>query len=87
MGSPPEAFMIFKEELAKARLEKERLKREYEVKTRELTQDLQDLKERIGSQQQMLETAWNYASQLEEKLRKFESLVQENDEKNRYGYH
>lgn len=87
MSYPPEAFMIFKEELAKAKLEKERLKKEYENKTQELNHDLRELKERIGSQQQMLEAAWTYAGKLEEKLKQFESRVQEDDERNRFGYH
>jgi len=87
MSNPPEAFMIFKEELAKARLEKERLKKEYEQKTSALTKDLANLKEQISAQQDMLKTAWSYAMELESKLKSLEKRVIDDEERNKFGFY
>lgn len=87
MGNPPEAFMIFREELAKARFEKERLKKEYEEKIKLLTGDLGNLKEQISSQQEMLQTALNYAMELETRLNEFETRMSLDEKRNSSGYH
>tara|TARA_R100000501_G_C2611662_1_gene106141 strand:- start:44 stop:178 length:135 start_codon:yes stop_codon:yes gene_type:complete len=44
MKTPPESFLLFKEELRKAQLEKERLKKDYENKLAEVNQELARLK-------------------------------------------
>ncbi len=84
---PPQAFMIYKEELEKERLEKERLKKEYTKRTEDLTNQLDMLKERLSSQQQMMEAAYNYASDLEEQLNAFKKLVKIDEDRNSSGYH
>ena len=68
MKTPPESFLLFKEELVKAQLEKERLQRYYEQQLAEVNQELYRLKEQIQSQQDMMRTTLEYASNLEIRL-------------------
>jgi membrane-anchored protein YejM (alkaline phosphatase superfamily) len=68
MKTPPESFLLFKEELRKAQLEKERLKNYYEQRLAEVNQELCRLKEQIQSQQDMMRTTLEYASNLEIRL-------------------
>ncbi len=68
MKTPPESFLLFKEELRKAQLEKERLKQYYEEKLAEVNHELFRLKEQIQSQQEMMRTTLEYASNLENRL-------------------
>lgn len=75
MRNPPESFLIFKEELEKARLEKDRLKREYEIKLAEMNKELARLKEQIQSQQELIKTTLDYAVRLEENLGTFKEEV------------
>jgi len=75
MKTPPESFLIFKEELEKARLEKERLKREYEAKLAEMNKELARLKEQIQSQQELIKTTLDYAVRLEENIGIFKEEV------------
>lgn len=75
MRTPPESFLIFKEELEKARLEKEKLKKEYEVKLEDMNKELERLKEQIQSQQELIKTTLDYAIRLEENLGSFKEEV------------
>ncbi|EKB48802.1 hypothetical protein [Cecembia lonarensis] len=75
MRTPPESFLIFKEELEKARLEKDRLKKEYEVKLADMNKELSRLKEQIQSQQELIKTTMDYAIRLEENLGSFKEEV------------
>ena len=68
MKTPPESFLLFKEELVKAQLEKERLILHYEQQLSEVNQELYRLKEQINSQQDMMRTTLEYASNLEIRL-------------------
>ena len=68
MKTPPESFLLFKEELVKAQLEKERLKLYYEQQLTEVNQELLRLTEQIQSQQDMMRTTLEYASNLEIRL-------------------
>ncbi len=68
MKTPPESFLLFKEELRKAQLEKERLKLYYEQQLTKVNQELLRLKEQIQSQQDMMRTTLEYASNLEIRL-------------------
>lgn len=68
MKTPPESFLLFKEELRKAQLEKERLQNYYEQKLMEVNKELCRLKEQIQSQQDMMRTTLEYASNLEARL-------------------
>lgn len=75
MKTPPESYLLFKEELRKVQLEKERLKDQYEAKLVEMNQELSRLKEQIESQQAMLRTTLDYAENLESNLGKFKEEV------------
>jgi predicted nuclease with TOPRIM domain len=68
MKTPPESFLLFKEELKKAQLEKERLISYYEQQLSEVNHELYRLKEQINSQQDMMRTTLEYASNLEIRL-------------------
>jgi cob(I)alamin adenosyltransferase len=75
MKTPPESFLIFKEELKKAQLEKERLQREYDAKLAEMNKELYRLKEQISVQQELMKTTLDYAIRLEENLDHFKEEV------------
>ncbi|MFN3997787.1 MULTISPECIES: hypothetical protein [Algoriphagus] len=75
MKTPPESFLLFKEELRKAQLEKERLKQHYEEKLSDVNRELFRLKEQIQSQQDMMRTTLEYASVLEQRLSEFKEEV------------
>jgi hypothetical protein len=68
MKTPPESFLLFKEELKKAQLEKERLILHYEQQLSEVNLELYRLKEQINSQQDMMRNTLEYASNLEIRL-------------------
>lgn len=87
MSHPPQSFMIYKEELRKAKLERERLKKDYEDRIKHLTDDLSNLKERLSSQEEMMKTALNYAMELEERLDGFKNQLDKDNERNGSGYH
>lgn len=87
MGGPPQAFMIYQEELKKANLEKKRLEKEYEEKILELNRHLSLLKEKMASQEEMMKSALRYAASLEDKLGEFKEVVEKNQERNSSGYH
>lgn len=78
MKTPPESYLIFKEELEKARLEKERLEAEYKAKLSEMNVELSRLKEQIQSQQELIKTTLEYAIRLEENLGSFKDEVTNN---------
>lgn len=75
MKTPPEAFLLFKEELRKAQLEKERLTKFYEDKLSDVNQELSRLKEQIQSQQDMMKTTIEYANNLESGLEQFKKEI------------
>ncbi|GHB28164.1 hypothetical protein [Mongoliitalea lutea] len=78
MKTPPESYLIFKEELEKARLEKERLEAEYKAKLSDMNEELSRLKEQIQSQQELIKTTLEYAIRLEENLGSFKDEVTNN---------
>lgn len=80
MKTPPESFLLFREELRKAQLEKQRLKREYEQRLTQVNQELSRLKEQIMSQQDMMRTTLEYASSLEHSLEQFKQDVHRAEE-------
>jgi hypothetical protein len=84
MKTPPESFLLFKEELRKSQLEKDRLKAEYDQNIAQVNIELLRLKEQIQSQQEMLRTTIEYASDLEEKLSQIKSdVISSNSQKNK----
>jgi hypothetical protein len=83
MKTPPESFLLFKEELRKAQLEKERLKQYYEQKLAEVNTELFRLKEQIQSQQEMMRTTLEYASNLEIRLTEVKEEVANSTSKSR----
>ena len=68
MKTPPEAYLIFREELKKGEIERLRLKSEYTSKVEGMNKELAYLKEQISSQQLMMRTTIEYATRLEEEL-------------------
>lgn len=84
MKTPPESFLLFKEELRKAQLEKDRLKLEYDNTISQVNNELARLKEQIQAQHEMLRTTIDYASNLEEKLSQIKKdVIDSNSQKNK----
>nr|WP_277487673.1 hypothetical protein [Catalinimonas alkaloidigena] len=75
MRTPPEAYLIFKEELKKAEIEKAKLKDNYERTLSEMKDELSFLKEQISSQQDMMKTTVEYATRLENELSKLKNQI------------
>ena len=86
MKTPPESYLIFREELAKEKAEKQRLRKEYEATLDELTGELNYLREQIAAQHTMIETAVAYATRLEKEIFTLKQQVQETTSPNR-SYH
>ena len=87
MKTPPEAYLIFKEELKKAEIAKQLLKLEYEDKIKNMNQEFAYLKEQISSQQQMMKTTIDYATRLEEELNSLREQIQEDKKKLKRSHH
>lgn len=87
MGYPPQSVMIFWEELRKANLEKERIRKEYEARIRELNNGMNQLKKEISSQEEMMNVVVQLAANLEKELNDFKALVSLDRERNSSGYH
>ncbi|MHA7128903.1 hypothetical protein [Algoriphagus namhaensis] len=85
MKTPPESFLLFKEELRKVQLEKERIRKQYEAKLAEMNQELCRLKEQIDAQQDMLRTTLDYAVRLETDLDKIKDEVNDSLVQRRNG--
>lgn len=75
MRTPPESYLIFKEELKKAEIEKAKLKKHYESKLSDMHTELGYLKEQISSQQDMMKTTVEYATKLENELAKLRKQI------------
>ncbi len=86
MRTPPEAYLIFREELKKAELAKLRLQTEYQAKIRNMNQELAYLKEQISSQQSMMKTTIDYATRLEEEMEELQQQIN-HDKKNANNSH
>ncbi|TDQ18329.1 hypothetical protein DFQ04_0128 [Algoriphagus boseongensis] len=80
MKTLPESYLLFREELKKAQLEKEKLKQEYEEKLQEVNRELSRLKEQIQSQQDMMRTTLDYASNLEKMLCEYQGQIKQAQE-------
>ncbi|MEQ8712989.1 MAG: hypothetical protein RIC80_08220 [Cyclobacteriaceae bacterium] len=87
MPPAPEAFMIFKEELQKERIEKERLAKAYEEEIVRLKQEMGYLSEQIGAQQEMIKTTINYATRLEEKLTNLDKSMEKGKKNAKGSFH
>lgn len=87
MRTPPESFLIFKAELKKAQIEKERLRRAYEEKLLEMNLELSRLKEQIEAQQELMKTTINYAIKLEEDLDNFKEQVENEKKQRKNSFH
>ncbi|WP_114751743.1 hypothetical protein [Pleomorphovibrio marinus] len=87
MKTPPESYLIFKAELKKAQLEKEKLRKAYEDKLGEMNRELCRLKEQIASQQELMKTTINYAIKLEEDMEHFKQEVEEQKKNRRNSFH
>jgi type I site-specific restriction endonuclease len=87
MSGTPQAFMIFKEELRKAEVEKKRLELHYDSKISNLSQQISVLKEKMVAQEQMMKSALDYAIKLEEELNDVKQNINNDLIKNSSGYH
>jgi len=87
MRTPPESYLIFKEELKKAEIEKAKLKEGYEAKIDTLNQELSYLKEQIMSQQDMMRTTVDYATKLETELDKLQQQIDKDSKKVKSSFH
>jgi predicted nucleic acid-binding Zn-ribbon protein len=87
MKTPPEAYLIFKAELKKAQLEKEKLRKAYEDKLIELNRELARLKEQIAAQQELIKTTIDYAVRIEEDMDHFKQEVEHNKAQRKNSFH
>ena len=87
MRTPPESYLIFKEELKKAEIEKAKLKEGYETKIENLHHELNYLKEQIMSQQDMMKTTVEYATKLEDELSNLRHKINKDSKNSKKSYH
>lgn len=87
MKTPPEAYLIFREELKKGEIERLRLKSEYTAKIEGMNKELAYLKEQISSQQLMMRTTVEYATRLEDELDALRQQIHFDKEKNNHSQH
>lgn len=87
MKTPPEAYLIFREELKKAEIEKLRLKSTYTAKIQDMNQELAYLKEQIDAQQSMMQTTVAYATRLEEELNQLRQQIHSDKQKANNSHH
>ena len=87
MKTPPEAYLIFREELKKAEIEKLRLKSEYTAKIQDMNQELAYLKEQIASQQSMMQTTVEYATRLEGELNQLRKQIHQDQQRANNSHH
>ena len=72
MNRIPESYYFYKDQLRKAKEEKEKLKREYELKVNGLNDEISFLKEQIQSQHAMIEQSVEYVLKLEQQIKSFD---------------
>jgi CRISPR/Cas system CSM-associated protein Csm2 small subunit len=87
MKTPPEAYLIFRAELKKAQLEKEKLRKLYEEKLTEMNREFCRLKEQIAAQQELMKTTIDYAYRLEVDLDKLREEVEKNKKTPKSTFH
>jgi len=87
MKTPPQSFLIFQEELLKAKAEKAKLKAHYNEKIEELNHELSFLKEQVSSQRLMLEQSLEYASKLEGQISRLNESWESDQENSNRSYH
>jgi predicted transcriptional regulator len=87
MKTPPEAYLIFRAELKKAQMEKEKLRKAYEGKLNDLNRELARLKEQIAAQQELMKTTIDYAIRIEEDMDHFKQEVENNKSQRRNSFH
>ena len=87
MKTPPEAYLIFREELKKGKIERLRLKSEYTTKIRDMNQELAYLKEQITAQQSMMQTTVAYATRIEGELDELRQQIHNDRKKASHSQH
>lgn len=87
MKTPPEAYLIFREELKKGELKRLRLKSEYTTKVQDMNQELAYLKEQITAQQSMMQTTVAYATRLEEELDALRQQIHNDKQRANHSQH
>ncbi|HAA11444.1 MAG TPA: hypothetical protein DCE41_06970 [Cytophagales bacterium] len=86
MKTPPDSYLIFREELQKQKAENLRLKKAYDDELSHLSDELRELREQITAQRSMMETTVDYAIRLEKELAHLKKQVKETSNTNR-SYH
>ena len=77
MKALPDSYLLLREKIKKAKLEKLELKQEYEEKLKEVNRELSRLKEQISAQQEMMKTTLDYASNLERRVCDYQNQIKE----------
>ncbi|SMG16166.1 hypothetical protein SAMN05661096_00828 [Marivirga sericea] len=72
MNRIPESYYFYKDQLRKAKEEKAKLKKEYELKVNGLNDEIAFLKEQIRSQHTMIEQSVEYVLKLEQQIKSFD---------------
>lgn len=82
MSKIPESYYFYKDQLRKAKEEKAKLKKEYEIKINGLNDEISFLKEQIQAQHTMIEQSIEYVMRLEQQVKSFDLEIS-NDKKNK----
>jgi predicted HicB family RNase H-like nuclease len=72
MSRIPESYYFYKDQLRKAKEEKAKLKKQYEIKVNGLNDEISFLKEQIQSQHTMIEQSVEYVLKLEQQIKSFD---------------
>ncbi|WP_375578012.1 hypothetical protein ABWH96_13270 [Marivirga tractuosa] len=72
MSKIPESYYFYKDQLRRAKEEKDKLKKEYESKINSLNDEISFLKEQIQSQHTMIEQSIEYVMRLEQQVKTFD---------------
>jgi septal ring factor EnvC (AmiA/AmiB activator) len=72
MSRIPESYYFYKDQLRRAKEEKEKLQKEYELKVNGLNDEISFLKEQIKAQHTMIEESVNYVMKLEQQIKSFD---------------
>lgn len=72
MSKIPESYYFYKDQLRRAKEEKDKLKKEYESKINGLNDEISFLKEQIQSQHTMIEQSIEYVMRLEQQVKTFD---------------
>ncbi|WP_296618942.1 hypothetical protein [Marivirga sp.] len=81
MSKIPESYYFYKDQLRRAKEEKEKLKKIYESKINGLNDEISFLKEQINAQHTMIEQSIEYVMRLEEQMKIFDLEISSDKKK------